>query len=302
MRLNLRKAVLLPAVAALLLFPACGGEGGLESTGSGVNVVATTTQVGALVRAVAGDHVELTVLLSAGADAHDYEPSPRAVKAVNDARVVLRHGLGLDDWLDGTIEGAGGEAKVVTVTEGIQPLLIDGEPDPHVWHDPERAIVMVENIAAALSSADPAQASTFSENARLYAQTLRDTDARVRELIDSIPPANRKVVTNHDAFAYFFERYGLEFVGAVIPSVNKDAQASAKQLAELQDLIESEGVKAIFAEAEVDPKVARELAEDTGVVIVEGLYADSLGPPGSGAETIDAMLLFNARKISEALK
>ena len=269
---------------------------------SGVNVVATTTQIGALTREVAGDRVALTVLLAAGADAHDFEPNPQTVKFIHNARLVLRNGIGLDHWLDKIIDAAGGDAEVVTVTHDIQLRVENGAEDPHVWHNPQNAKIMVDNIVTALSSVDPANAEFFRANGDAYKAKLDETDIEVRALIDEIPPANRKVVTNHDAFGYFFDRYGLELVGAVIPTSNKDAQASAKELAALQDLIKEEGVKAIFAEAEIDPKIARELAADAGVQVVEGLYADSLGPPGSGADTVDGMLLSNARKFSEALK
>ncbi|MGE3077083.1 MAG: metal ABC transporter substrate-binding protein [Dehalococcoidia bacterium] len=295
-------ALVLAGLVAVVSFGAC-GDGGPATTGSGINVVATTTQIGALTRAVAGNNVALTVLLSAGADAHDYEPDPQAVKKIGKAKVVLRNGLGLDDWLSKTIDAAGGSAQVVTVTDGIEVHRSDeGDPDPHVWHDPTNAKIMVDNIVAALSRADPENAALFAANGDAYKKVLDETDQEVRRLIDEIPEANRKVVTNHDAFGYFFGRYGLELIGAIIPSSSKDAQTSAKELADLQDLIKAEGVKAIFAEEEVDPKIARELAADTGVTIVEGLYADSLGAPGSGADTVDGMLLFNARKISEALK
>ena len=299
-------------LAALAVFPAllvgvaCGDDGNLGSSGAGIEVVATTTQIGALVREVAGEEVELTVLLKAGADAHDYDPSPQAVKKVDEARLVLRNGLGLDDWLDGMIEGTKA-ARVVTVTEGVELREEGGGEgshgaDPHVWHNPMNAKVMVDNIVAALGEADPAKASTFRENGQAYKAVLDQTDAEIQRLIDEIPVANRKVVTNHDAFGYFLDRYGLEFVGAVIPTSNKEAQTSAKQLADLLDLVKSSGVKAVFAEEEVDPKVARELADDAGVKIVDGLYADSLGPAGSGADTVHGMLLANARKFSEALK
>lgn len=292
--------VLLAAFAAAA---ACGDDSAPESSGSGIKVVATTTQIGALVRAVAGDNVQLTVLLPAGADAHDYEPNPQAVKKLNDADVILRNGIGLDDWLDATIEGAGGDARLITVTDGVAVSEgEDGEPDPHVWHDARNVQVMVSNIAAALAEADPTNAAAFQGSAETYRQRLSDVDREIRALIAAVPEANRKMVTNHDAFGYFIRAYGLEFVGAVIPSTSKDAQADAKALAALQELIKDEGVKAIFAEEEVDPKVARELARDTGVKIVEGLYADSLGEKGSGADTIDGMLLSNARKISEALR
>ncbi|MGE0600132.1 MAG: metal ABC transporter substrate-binding protein [Dehalococcoidia bacterium] len=298
----MKRPVFAFAAFTALLLASC-GSGGPSTTGSGISVVATTTQIGALTRAVAGEDVALTVLLPAGADAHDFEPDPQAVRKIGAAKVILRNGLGLDDWLDDTIDAAGGSAEVVTVTDGIEVRRSDeGDPDPHVWHDPTNAKIMVDNIVAALSAADPSNAALFASNGEAYKRVLDDTDAEVRRLINEIPAANRKVVTNHDAFGYFFDRYGLELIGAIIPSSSKDAQTSAKELADLQDLIKAEGVKAIFAEEEVDPKIARELASDTGVTIVEGLYADSLGAPGSGTETVDGMLLFNARKISEALK
>ena len=299
------------ASLAWLVLGACGGDDSGE--GSEVKVVATTTQIGALTREVAGGAVELSVLLEAGADAHDYEPSPKAVARVKDADVVLMNGIGLDEWLDDIITGAGAR-EVVVVTEGITIREAGehsgeeegghdhDEGDPHVWHDPMNAKIMVDNIVAALSAAAPDLAETFRANGEAYKAKLDAVDAQIRVLIDAIPLEDRKVVTNHDSFGYFLDRYGLEFVGAIIPGTSKDTQPSARDIAELTDLIEREGVRAIFAEEEVDPKVAKQLASDTGVRIVTGLYADSLGPAGSGAETVDGMLLSNATKIAEALR
>lgn len=299
--MRLAASFALAAFASLTVLLSVGCGAGNEAD-SRTRVVATTTQIGALVREVAGDRVDLTVLLAAGADAHDYEPSPKAVAQIKDAKVVLMNGIGLDEWLNGIVGGAGAK-QVVVVTDGIVVRDGgDGHGDPHVWHDPDNVKIMVENIVAALSKADPGQAETFRANGDAYNAKLDAVDAQIRQLIDSIPPGNRKVVTNHDSFGYFFDHYGLEFVGAIIPGTSKDAQPSAKDLAALTDLIKTEGVKAIFAEEEVDPGVARQLAADTGVTIVTGLYADSLGPPGSGAETVDGMLLWNATKIAEALR
>ena len=297
-----RTLVLAIALATVLLV-ACGGGDG-SSGGSGIRVVATTTQIGALTKAVAGDKIQLSTLLRAGASAHDYEPDPSALKKINAARIVLKNGIGLDDWLDKSIKSAGGADSVVVVTTGVAvSKSADGEEDdPHVWHDPKNAKVMIDNIVKALGAADPANAALFRANGDAYNLKLDAADKEARSLIDSIPVANRKMVTNHDAFGYFLRAYGLTFVGAVIPSTSSEAQPSAKALAELQDLIKREGVKAIFAEEELDPKVARELSKDTGVKIIDNLYADSLGKPGSGAETVDGMIVSNARNIAEALK
>jgi len=310
------------AAAAAVLGAACGGD---DAGGDGVRVVATTTQIGALVRQVAGDRVQLTVLLKAGSDAHDYEPSPQDSRTIKRADLVLKNGIGLDDWLDDLIKNSGTKAKVVVTTEGIEPLEAEahddhgseaekkkvkkddhghdhGDGDPHVWHDPENVKVMVKNIAEALADVDDVNGPTYRANAEAYAKKLDDVDREIMALFAPIPPAQRKVVTNHESLNYFARRYQLEIIGAIIPGTAKEAQPSAQDLAKLTDLIRSEGVKAVLAEAEIDPKVAEQLAKDTGVRVVTGVYADSLGPAGSGADTIDGMLLHNARLIAEALK
>ena len=301
----------LPALTLLALvattLAGCAGDD--DDEGAGVKVVATTAQVGALAREVAGDTVRVHTLIPPGVDAHDYETSTSDLKAIREATLLLRNGIGLDDFLDRAIAGAGGRKTVVTVTAGIELHPGAGEApgasrdmDPHVWHDPANAKVMVANIAEALALADPPNADRYRANAATYQATLDETDRQIRALIDGIPPPNRKLVTNHDAFGYFIRRYGLTFVGAVIPSTSTQAEPSAKDIAALVDLIRKENVKAIFAESSVDPKVAEQIAKDTGVRIVDDLYGDSLGEPGSGAETVHGMLLANARKIAEALK
>lgn len=323
-RLTRFAAVLAAAVLGGALLAACGGSDSNGGNGGQLRVVATTTQIGALAREVAGDRAQVVTLLQAGADAHDYEPSPQDSRRLKDAQLVLKNGIGLDDWLDGLIKNSGTKARVVVVTEGITPLEGDDHAhdeddhahdekddghdhshdagDPHVWHDPENVKVMVRNIAEAMASSDSANAAEYRARAEAYAAKLDETDREIRALLDPIPAANRKIVTNHESLQYFARRYDLEIVGAIIPGAAKDAQPSAQDLARLTDLIRAEGVKAIFAEAEIDPKVAEQLAKDTGVKVVTGLYADSLGPAGSGADTVDGMLLHNARLIAEALR
>lgn len=300
--------------AAAVLAVACGGGDG-DGDG-GPRVVATTTQIGALVREVAGDRVTVDVLLAAGADAHDYEPSPQDSRRLREANLILKNGIGLDDWLDDLIANSGTKAPVVTVTEGIEPLAggehhedKDGghgheheEGDPHVWHDPENVKVMVANIAEALAKMDEKNAEIYRERAAAYSKKMDDTDQQIRALFAPIPESQRKVVTNHESLNYFARRYGIEVVGAIVAGTAAEAQPSAQDLARLTDLIRAEGVKAILAEAEIDPKVAEQLAKETGARVVTGLYADSLGPAGSGAETVDGMLLHNARLIAEALR
>jgi ABC-type Zn uptake system ZnuABC Zn-binding protein ZnuA len=277
----IRSLILLCSVVATLGFVLTTGACGSENDDGRLRVVATTSQIAALTREVAGDEVSITTLIGPGVDAHDFEPDPGQVRDIHDAGLILRNGIGLDDFLDDVIEDTA-EGRVVTVTDGITPQPgagqeEGGEPDPHVWHDIDNARQMTANIAEALAEADPDNAGLYHDNAREYAATLEETDRQIRGLLDPIPAEQRKLVTNHDAFGYFIRRYDLEFIGAVIPSVSSEAEPSAGEIADLQDLIEEEQVRAIFAEQEVDARVARQLADDTGVEIVDDLYADSLG-------------------------
>jgi ABC-type Zn uptake system ZnuABC Zn-binding protein ZnuA len=270
-----------------------------------LRVVATTVQVTALTREVAGDLIELRGIVPAGADPHEFEPVASDLVAVERAHLILRQGIGLDDWLDRTRK-AGKRARVVTVTRGVRLEKMEegghAVDDPPVWHDPANAERMVENITAALDRADPTHRGDYDANAAAYKSRLEQARAEVQAIIDTIPPANRKLVTNHDALGYFARAFGLKVVGAVIPNVSTLAEPSAKETAKLLRTIRREGVKAIFAESTVNPKLAAGLAREAGVKIVDDLYGDSLGPPGSGAETVEGMWLANARKIADALR
>ena len=268
-------------------------------------VVATTVQITALTTAVAGDFVALKGIIPAGVDPHEFEPTASDLVAIEGATLVLRHGIGLDDWLDRTLK-AGKRATVVTVTRRVR--LQKGEEegkvvdDPHVWHDPANAKTMVDDIAAALARIDPTHKTAYEAQATAYKKRLDEAQAQVQAILNEIPPGGRKLVTNHDALGYFAKAFGLKIVGAVIPSVSTQAEPSAGETAKLIQTIRREKVKAIFAESNVNPKLAATLAKEAGVKIVENLYGDSLGPAGSGADTIDGMWLANARKIADALK
>ncbi len=289
--------VVVAAAFGVLLAAACGGASGEENSGP-VRVVVTTAIIGALAREVGGEDIALTVLARPGVDPHEYELVASDHRALDRADVVLVNGLGLDDAL---AEAADND-RVVVVTQGIEPRIVGGEPDPHAWHDPQNVKVMVANIARALAAADPAHAAEYESRATAYAAVLDATDRGIRAMMETIPAANRRMVTNHDAFGYFVARYGLSFLGAVIPTTTTQAETSPKQLAELADAIRAQRVKAIFAESSVEPAVARQLARDTGVRIVDDLHSDTPGDVGSGAETVHGMLLANARSIAEALR
>ncbi len=176
------------------------------------------------------------------------------------------------------------------------------ETDPHWWMTAPNAIHLVENVRDALSAARPDLASGFAERSAAYVARLQAADTEIRRLMGEVPPARRGIVTNHDALGYFMAEYGLHFIGSVFPSLDVSSEPDPAQLAALADTIRSAGVTAIFSESAVNPKLAKAIADETGAHVVDTpLYTDSLGPPGSDGETLDGMLLHNARVIHDAL-
>jgi len=299
MRLGITLALLVGA----LCLAACAAENDGASADR-LRVVATTTQVGWIAAEVGGDAIDLTVLLKPGVEAHDYEMTPTDAASIEDAALVLRSGAGLETWLDDALQTLATDATVGDASEGAE-LHEDeatGHVDPHYWLSGPNAIVMVRNVAAALAEASPPDAAMFDERAGAMVDRLEAADAEVRALIGEIPEDRRGIVTNHDSLGYFIDEYGLRFVGSIFPNLDVSSEPSPGELAELIDTIRSEGVAAIFSESAVNPDLARAIAAETGATVAdEPLYTDSLGPPGSGADTLDGVLLHNARVIRDAL-
>jgi ABC-type Zn uptake system ZnuABC Zn-binding protein ZnuA len=269
-----------------------------QTQGPTLRVVATTTQVADFARNVGGDRVQVTSLLKPNLDAHDYEPSPADVEAIARADVVLENGAGLETWLHDTIASSGFHGPVVDTSQGVRLRQLGGQPDPHIWQNPRNAMVMVANIEHALAAANPADASMFRANLAAYTKQLQALDAEVQRQLDSL--ANKKLVTNHDAFGYYIDRYGLQFVGSVIPSFDSSAELSGRDIRDLVAKIKATGVKAVFSETSLPPRTAETIAQEAGVKVVEGddaLYGDSLGPAGSDGDTYLKMVRHNTGTI-----
>jgi ABC-type Zn uptake system ZnuABC Zn-binding protein ZnuA len=296
---------------ALWVFGAgCGGDSQAEEQGAVAGrlpVVATTTQLTDFVHVVGGNHVDVYGILKPNVDAHDFEASPADIAKLARAKVIVKNGVGLEEWFDATVRNADSEATIVEATKGVVLRHGEGdhkgEGDPHVWHDPRNAKVMVHNVAVALIAADPTHRADYEANEASYVAELDRLDAEIATEIGEL--TNKKIVTNHDAFGYYIDRYGLDFVGSIIPSFDSQAELSAQDVSNVVSLIKSTGVRAVFSESSLPPKTAEAIGRDAGVKVVAGedaLYGDSLGPAGSNGDTYLKMLRHNTRQIVDHLR
>ncbi len=283
--------------------------------GERLRVVATTSIVADVVARVAGEEIELVRLLPLGADPHAFEPTPRDVAAVSDAHVIFVNGAGLEAFMDDLLESAGEDVPVVPLSVGIELLAFSGEHndeheeedlahesgDPHTWFDPGNVRVWVENAEQALAALDPERGERYSANAAAYTAELVALDAWIREQVAQIPEGNRRLVTDHTTFSYFAEAYGFEQVGAIFPGYSTLSEPSAQELAVLEDAIERYAVPAIFVGKTVNPRMAEQVAGDTGVRLVF-LYTGSLSEPGGPAGSYLDFMRYNVAAIVEGLR
>lgn len=269
------------------------------------NVVVTSTIIADWTEQVGGDNIELTGLLEPGVDPHVYEPVPADSIALEKADLILYNGYNLEPGLIKLMNSAGVNAKRFAVGEVIEPLDFEyqgrKEPDPHVWGNAQNAIKMVNAIRDRLIELSPEDKEQFTQNAAQLTEELQGVDLWITQQIQTIPENQRQLVTTHDAFQYYAQAYGLEVAGTLI-GISTEEQPSAQTVKRLADAIQEAGVPAIFAETTINPALITTVATEAGVKLApQELYSDSLGPPGSEADTYVKMLVVNTRTIVEAL-
>ncbi len=288
---------------AAVLLAACGpGPAGSGDTSDGrLRVIATTTVFADLVAQVGGDRVDASSLVPKGGDVHTFDPTPADVRRISTAALLVRNGLGLDDWLTRLVSDAGTAATLVTLGEDLEGVRYiageSGQLNPHLWMDVAYAEKYVDRIEAALAAADPADAATFAANAGAYRTRLAALDNDIRTRLAAIPAANRVVVSFHDAFPYFAAAYGLTVVGTIVAAPGQDP--SAGQIADLVAKINSSGAKAIFAEAQFNDALAKAIASETGATVVYDLYDGTLGD--APKDTYAGMMSWDADQVASAL-
>ncbi len=279
---------------------------------AGLRVLAVETFLADIAQNVAGDRLQVEALLPIMADLHSFEPTPNDVTRIARSDVLIINGGGLEDALMKLVQQADGKRLIIEASAGLASRTAseaelageheEHEGDPHFWLDPNYVIRYVENIRDGLSQADPDGAAVYTANAEAYIQQLKELDRWIAAQVAEIPEERRLLVTDHESFGYFADRYGFRIIGAVVPSFSTGASPSAQQLARLVEQIKATRVPAIFLEAGSNPQLAEQIAQETGAKVVAKLYTESLTDANGPAPTYIAMMRYNTRVIVEALR
>ncbi|WP_458095937.1 metal ABC transporter solute-binding protein, Zn/Mn family [Roseomonas sp. WA12] len=311
----LRRALLAAPLALPSLRPA--------QAEAALPVVASFSILGDLVRQVAGNRpIALEVLVGVDGDAHDFQPRPSDAARLRAAAVLVRNGLGFDDWLGRLTSAAGFRGTTVTASEGVTVRASEGghaghdhggaarrrpnaaapsrTPDPHAWGNPRNVQVYVRNIAAGLSAADPGNAADYARNAAAYSARLTTLDAEVRAAVGAVPEARRKVITSHDAFGYYGDAYGITFLSP--QGVNTHAEPSAAEVAGLIRQARAQRITALFVENMTSTATLDRLAQEAGARIRGRLYSDALSPPDGPAPSYEGLIRHNTGLIVPAMR
>jgi ABC-type Zn uptake system ZnuABC Zn-binding protein ZnuA len=298
-------ALLLPLMVACGGNPAATAPTAAPATaGKTIKAVTTMSILADMVKHVGGDRVEAENIIPIGAGPEDYQPTPQDAQKIAGADIVFYNGHGLEEWLGDLFKSAAKQGQPqIAVSEGLQAVDVGSadfkEGNPHFWMSAAYGAKYVEKIRDGLIQADPDGKTTYVTNADAYIKQLLDLNAELKQQAEALPAAERKMVTNHDAFPYFAKEYGFTIVGNILG--NPEAELSAGDLAELTTAIKEQKVKAVFSESQFNPKIAKALADEAGVQVVADLYTDTLGDASSGATSYVDMLRYDMKTIVEAL-
>ncbi|MDF3072668.1 MAG: metal transporter substrate-binding protein [Alphaproteobacteria bacterium] len=314
----------LRALAALLLiFGLALAFAPLGQAQQRLKVVASFSILADMAREIGGDRIELRSLVGANGNAHVFQPTPADGRAVSEASVLIVNGLGFEGWIERLQRSARFKGKIVVASAGVSPALtaddhghshghspggsastrkkakVDSLPDPHAWQDLRNGMLYVDTIARGLSEADPANAEFFVKRASVYKQRLAALDARLRSEFAAVPQGKRRVITSHDAFAYFGRAYGIEFIPAA--GVSSESEPTPRQIAALITQIKKENVRALFVENMSSPKLVEQIGRDAGASVGGTLYSDALSPPGGPVDSYTGMFEHNAAALKAGM-
>ncbi len=277
--------------------------GSAAAQGEKLKVVTTFTVIADMARNVAGDAAEVVSITKPGAEIHGYQPTPRDLVGAQDADLIIWNGLNLELWFEQFLANLG-DVPSVTISDGINPIPIasgayQGLPNPHAWMGPDNALVYIDNIAAALSEHDPANAETYRRNAETYKEQLRMTIEPLRAQIAAIPEDQRWLVTCEGAFSYLARDLGLREL--YLWPMNADQVGTPQQVRAVIDGVRQQQIPVVFCESTVNTAPAQQVARETGAHYGGVLYVDSLSEPGGPVPTYLDLLRVTTQTIAEGL-
>jgi zinc/manganese transport system substrate-binding protein len=268
-----------------------------------MKVAASFSILGDMVKQVGGDRIDVVTFVSPNGDAHVYEPTPADAKALSESKILFINGLGLEGWMTRLENSSGFKGKVVTASNGVKPRKMVEEDktitDPHAWQSLANGMIYAANIRDALIAADPAGKLTYEANAKKFIDGMTAMEANVKAAVAKMPTERRKIITTHDAFGYFGETYGMEFIAP--EGVSTESEASAQDVAKIITQIKNEHIPAVFLENVTDSRLLDQIASETGAKIGGTLYSDALSPPDGPAGTYLDMFRNNIDTLSTAL-
>ena len=303
------------AISLMVVLGACGSkasnetEKGKEGTDK-LAVVTSFSIIHDIVLELGGDLVDVHSMVPIGTNPHEYEPLPEDIKKATDADLLLYSGLNLEGGEAGwffkfmtTVKQK--DENIHEIMGGVKPMYLtseDGkeeEVNPHAFLSPKVGMIMVKNVEQALIEKDPENKATYEENAKKFLAELEDIDKEYEEKINDIPEANRILVTSEHAYQYMAADYGIK--EGYLWEINTEENGTPDQIKGLISFIEKNDVKALFVESNVDKRLMETVSKETGIPIVDTIYSDELGKPGTEGETYTGFLKSNIENIHDGI-
>ena len=303
MIINLKRIFkLFTIILITTLLIGCGSKDNKTKSGK-IRTVSSITIINDIVKNIGGDKIEAVSICGVGLDPHTYKPKPNDPRLISESDIVFINGFALEHWIEEMVRNAGGNKKVVTVTEGLTPMTDEkgyGDPDPHAWFNVQNVKTYASNVEKALSDYDKPNAQYYKQNLESYLKKLDSLDAWIKTEIAMIPQEKRVLITSHDAFRYFGKAYGLEVRG--LQGISTEAKAQTEDVKKLIDLIKERKLSSVFIETSVNPKLLEEISRETGAKVGGTLYSDSVGDEGTFEGTYIGAVTHNVNTIVNALK
>ncbi|MDQ1212013.1 metal ABC transporter substrate-binding protein [Pantoea anthophila] len=269
-----------------------------------VDVVASFTVLADIVRQVGGDHVKVKSLVGPDGDPHTFEPTPQDSQALAKADLVFVSGLGLEGWMDRLVSASGYHGQPVVASAGVTTRSMEEEgktiTDPHAWNSMQNGVIYATNVMNALVKADPEDATAIRQRGKNYIQQLQALDSWAKTAFDKIPVEKRKVLTSHDAFGYFGQRYGVTFLAPV--GFSTEAEASANNVGDLITQLKQQHITRYFIENQTDPRLVKQIASATGAEPGGELYPEALSPASGPAPTYQAAFKHNVNAMLKSMQ